>query len=181
MWEECKMAITDIQKNATVAIFSSHAEAEEAIKRLQKAGFDMKTLSIVGKDYELREDVVGYYTTGERILTWGTSGALWGGIWGLLFGAAFFIVPGVGSVLVGGPLVAAIIGGLETAVVTGGLSAIGAGLYSLGIPKDSVLAYEAAIRAGKYLITVHGTEAEAAEARAVLATTGAESAEQHAA
>jgi hypothetical protein len=72
-------------KNTAVAVFASHAAAEDAIKQLQQAGFDLRTLSIVGKDYETREDVVGYYTAGDRIKLWGGSGALWGGIWGLLF------------------------------------------------------------------------------------------------
>jgi hypothetical protein len=94
---------------------------------------------------------------------------------------AFFIVPGIGPVLVGGPLVAAIVGALETAVFVGGLSAVGAGLYSFGIPKNSVLEYEGAIRAGKYVVVAHGTEAEATQARELLATSDAELAEQHAA
>jgi hypothetical protein len=95
-------------------------------------------------------------------------GAFWGGFWGLLFGAAFFWVPAIGPVLVGGPLVAWIVAALEDAVVVGGLSAIGAGLYSIGIPRDSVITYETALKAGEYLVVVHGTSAEAAEARNVL-------------
>jgi hypothetical protein len=176
---EQQMTATALQKNVTVAVFRNHAEAEGAVKQLQQAGFDMKNLSIVGKDYEMREDVVGYYTTGDRIARWGAVGAFWGGIWGLLLGAAFFIVPGVGPVLVGGPLVAAIVGALESAVVTGGLSAIGAGLYGLGIPKNSVLAYEGAIQAGKYVLIAHGTEEEATQARELLATADAELTSQH--
>jgi hypothetical protein len=72
--------------------------------------------------------------------------------------------------LVGGPLVAWIVTGLEDAVIVGGLSAIGAGLYSIGIPKDSIVIYEAAIKAGQYLVVAHGTSAEAAKAREILST-----------
>jgi hypothetical protein len=39
------------EKNAVVAIYASHSQAEEALKELQRSGFDMKKLSIVGKDY----------------------------------------------------------------------------------------------------------------------------------
>jgi hypothetical protein len=53
---------------------------------------------------------------------WGKWGAFWGGFWGLLFGAAFFWVPAIGPVLVGGPLVAWIAAGLEDAMVIGGLN-----------------------------------------------------------
>jgi hypothetical protein len=39
------------KKNAMVAVYNTHVEAEAGIKELQKAGFAMKMLSIVGKDY----------------------------------------------------------------------------------------------------------------------------------
>ncbi len=86
------------------------------MQELQRAGFDMKKLSIVGKDYHTEEHVVGYYNAGDRMKYWGKWGAFWGGIWGLLVGAAFFAVPGIGPVLVAGPLVAWIVGALEGSV-----------------------------------------------------------------
>ena len=113
-------------KNSVVAIFDSHDRAEDAIRELQKSGFDMKKLSIVGKDYHTEENVVGYYNAGDRMKYWGKLGAFWGGFWGLLFGSAFFWVPGIGPLLVAGPLVVCIVGGLEGAVMTGGLTALGA-------------------------------------------------------
>ena len=86
-------------KNSVVAIFDSHDRAEDAIRELQKSGFDMKKLSIIGKDYHTEENVVGYYNTGDRMKYWGKLGAFWGGFWGLLFGSAFFWVPGIGPCL----------------------------------------------------------------------------------
>ncbi len=154
--------------NAAIAVYDNHSEAEDAVKELQKSGFDMKKLSVVGKDYHTEEHVVGYYNAGDRMKYWGKQGAFWGGFWGLLFGAAFFWVPAIGPVLVGGPLVAWIVAGLEDAVLVGGLSAIGAGLYSIGIPKDSVVTYEAAIKAGEYLVVANGTSEETAKARDIL-------------
>src|SRR5271168_2326093 len=84
--------------------------------------------------------------------------------------AAFFWVPAIGPVLVGGPLAAWIVAALEDAVVVGGLSAIGAGLFSIGIPKDSIVTYETALKAGQYLVVAHGTSAEAAKAKNILST-----------
>ena len=98
--------------NAMVAVYKTHIEAEAAVKELQKAGFAMKKLSIVGKDYHSDESVVGYYNTGDRMKHWGKLGAFWGGIWGLLFGSAFFMIPGIGPILVAGPLVAWLVGAL---------------------------------------------------------------------
>ena len=156
--------------NAVIAVYESHSAAEDAVKELQKSGFDMKKLSVVGKDYHTDERVVGYYNAGDRMKYWGEWGAFWGGFWGLLFGAAFFWVPAIGPVLVGGPLVASIVAGLENAVVVGGLSAVGAGLFSIGIPKNSIVTYEKAIKAGQYLVVAHGTSAEAARASDILST-----------
>jgi hypothetical protein len=158
------------EKNAVIAIYESHAQAEEALKELQRSGFDMKKLSIVGKDYHTDEQVVGYYNAGDRMKRWGKSGAFWGGFWGLLLGSAFFAIPGIGPVLVAGPLVAWIVGALEGAVVVGGLSALGAGLYSIGIPKDSIVQYESAIRSDKFLLLAHGTVEEVERAKAIMRT-----------
>ena len=154
--------------NVVVAVYAAHPDAELAVKELQTAGFDMKKLSIVAKNPHAEEHVVGFYNTGDRIKHWGKAGAFWGGIWGMLFGAAFFMVPGVGPMLVAGPLVAWIVGALENAVLVGGISAIGAGLFSIGIPKDSVVKYEIALKTDQYLLLVHGTADEAARARRIL-------------
>ena len=166
--------------NSVVAVFESHDQAEDAIRELQKDGFDMKKLSIVGKDYHTEEHVVGYYTTGDRMAYWGKQGAFWGGFWGLLFGSAFFWVPGIGPLLVAGPLVMWIVGALEGAVVTGGLTALGAGLYSIGIPKNSVVQYETEVKNGKLLLVAHGTVEEVERAKDLLQQTQAKTTTVHA-
>ena len=99
---------------------------------------------------------------------WGKLGAFWGGMWGLMFGSAIFFIPGVGPLVVAGPIVTSILGALEGAVVTGGLSALGAALFSMGIPKDSVLQYETAVKNGKYAVIAHGPEEETTRARDIL-------------
>lgn len=167
------------KNNSIVAIYPTHTAAEAAVKELQQSGFDMKKLSIVGRDYHTDEHVVGYYNTGDRMKYWGKLGAFWGGLFGLLFGSAFFFIPGIGPLLVGGPLVGWIVGGLEGAAVVGGLDAIGAGLYSIGIPKDSILRYETAMKTDKFILIAHGTPEEAARAREILGRTGPETVEHH--
>ena len=165
--------------NSVVAVYSSHADAEKAVAKLSAASFDITRVSIVGKDYHSEENVVGYYTAGDRMKSWGGIGAFWGGIWGLLFGAGFFLIPGIGPVLVAGPFVAALVGALESAAVVGGLSAVTAGLVSLGIPKDSAVKYEAEVKADKFVMVVHGTAEEVERARAILADTSPVSIEKH--
>jgi hypothetical protein len=123
--------------------------------------------------------VVGYYNSSDRMKHWGKQGAFWGGVWSMLFGSAFFLVPGVGPLLFAGPIVGWLVGALEGAVVVGGLSAIGAGLYGLGIPKDSILQYETALKTGKFVVIAHGTAAEAAHAREIIGRTDPESVQEH--
>ena len=136
-------------KNCTaVAIYGSHDEAESAIKELQHSGFDMKMLSIVGRDYHTDEHVIGYYNAGDRMKYWGTMGAFWGGIWGLMFGSAFFFIPGIGQLLVAGP-------------------------------RDSILLYETAYKAGKFVLLAHGTAKEVALAKDIINRTSHEGLDEH--
>jgi hypothetical protein len=166
-------------ENAIVAVYDTHSQAEEAIQDLQRSGFDMKKLSIVGKGYHTEEHAIGYYNTGDRMKHWGKLGAFWGSIWGLLVGTAFFFIPGIGPVLVGGPMVAWIVAALEGAAVVGGVSAIGAGLVSLGIPKDRVIKYEVALKADKFLVVAHATSDEIARAKDVITTTSPAAVDVH--
>lgn len=156
------------KENTCVAIFKTHETAEQAVKDLQKAGFDMKKLSIVGKGYHTEEEPLGYYTVGDRVKFWGEQGAFWGGLWGLLLGAGFFWIPAFGPLVVAGPITSALIGALEGAVLTGGMTALGAAIYSLGIPRDSVIKYETAVKTDQFLLVVHGTQEEVEHARDIL-------------
>lgn len=165
--------------SSVVAIYQTHEQAEAAVRELQEAGIDMKSLSIAAKDMHTDEHVVGYYSAGDRMKYWGKMGAFWGGFWGLLFGSAAFMIPGIGPLLVAGPLVAWIVAGLEGAVVVGGMSAAGAGLFSLGIPKDSVIKYEVALKSDGYLLLFHGNHDEAVQVEKLLATSGHSSLEMY--
>ena len=167
------------QPNAVVALFDDHQSAEAAVKKLAANGIDLKHLSVVGKGYHTDEKVIGFYNVGDRIKFWGSRGAFWGGLWGLLFGGVFIVVPGIGQVFALGYLAAMVVSALEGAVVVGGLSALGAALYSTGIPKDSVLAYETALKTDEYLVTAHGPAEEIARARTILGTTNATRVDLH--
>lgn len=150
-------------------VFNTHAAAEDAIRTLGQSGLDMKMLSLVGKGYHSEERPMGFYTVGDRIKAWGGSGAFWGGIWGMLLAPAVFLLPGIGVVGMAGPLVATLVGALEGAVVVGGLTALGAALTQIGVPKDQIIKYEAALKVDKYLLVVHGSAQDQEEARNVLA------------
>jgi hypothetical protein len=168
------------KSNATVALFAEQADVDAAIRSLRDAHFALAAVSIVGKGHHTDESVIGYYTTTDRMKYWGSNGAFWGGLWALLFGSASFMIPGIGPLLAAGPVVGWIVAALESALVVGGLSAIGAGLYSVGIPEDSVIKYDVALKAGKYLLVVNGSAEEVVRAKAILATAnGATDVEAH--
>jgi len=167
------------QADSVVAVFADHLAAEAAVKKLAAGGFDMKDLSVVGKGYHTEEKVVGFYGAGDRITFWGTRGAFWGGLWGLFFGGLFLTVPILGHVIVLGYLAATLVSGIESAVLVGGVSAVGAALYGLGVPKDSVLRYETAVKADRFLVMAHGSTRQVASAKAILATCGPTSLDIH--
>lgn len=156
------------QSNAVVAVFKRHQDAEDTIRKLAGGGFDMTHFSIVGQGFHSEEKVVGFYNTGDRIKFWGKNGAFWGGLWSLFFGGIFLTIPVIGPVMVLGHLAAMVVAAVEGAVLVGGLSALGAALYSIGIPKDSVIQYEEAVKTDGFLVIGHGSTDEMAKARAIL-------------
>ncbi len=151
------------ERHAVVAICHTHTEAEAAVKELKQAAFNVKKLSIVGKDYHTDKHVVGYYDTGDdHMKYWGT------------------VIRGIGPVLLVGPLLGSVIGALEEAVATEGVTAIGAALNNLGIPKDSVLKYETALKSHKFILLAHGTAEEVARAQSIIRTKRARSIDTYA-
>jgi hypothetical protein len=79
-------------------------------------------------------------------------------------------IPVIGHVVVLGYLASMAIFGIENAIVVGGMSALGAALYGIGVPKDSVLKYETALKADSFLVMAHGAASEVGRAKAILAT-----------
>lgn len=162
-----------------VALYDQHTQAENAVKALQQAGFEMKQISIIGKDYETEEHVIGFLNAGDRAKIFGKYGAFWGGLMGVLFGSALIFVPILGHIFILGPLAAMLFSGLQGAVVVGGVSALAGALTSIGIPRDSVLRYETALRANKFMLMVHGNSQEISRAQQVLKSSGLSSFEHH--
>ena len=166
-----------------IATFDDHLKANSAVRKLIDGGFNMKNFSVVGKGYHTEEKIIGFYNVGDRMKLWGKYGAFWGAIWGLMFGGVFLALPVIGPVIVLGHLavlvVAAIEGVVEGAVVVGALSALGAALFNYGVPKDSVIKYEAAVKADGFLVVGHGPGEEMVRARAVLEGSDAKSLDMH--
>jgi hypothetical protein len=154
--------------SAAVALFNTHEYAEAAVKKLAENKFDVRKITVIGRGFHTEDHVAGFYNMGDRVKFWGKWGAFWGALWGILFGGLYIAVPLLGPVFVVGHLTAMVAAAIESAVVVGGLSALGAALYGIGIPKDSVVRYEAAIKADGFMLMLSGTPSEVERARAIL-------------
>jgi hypothetical protein len=163
-----------------IATFADHPAAEAAIRKLAAEGFEMSHLSIIGKGYHTDEEVTGFYNIEDRVTFWGVRGAFWGGLWGLFMGGMVLSVPIMGQVVVLGYLATTLISIAEGAVMMGSLGALGAALYSVGIPKDSVISYQSAIEADRFLVMVRGTPTEVARAHDLLGASSAQRVDLHA-
>ncbi len=149
------------EKKPVVAVHESRAAAEQAVQELHRSGFDLKKLSIVGRDHHTREYFFGYFRIGDRVRYWGKAGAICGG----LSGSAYFWMPEIGTLVVAGPMVASIVAALDKAGVAGGLSALGDGLFSIGFTKDSIRKYESAVQAGRFLLITHAAAEDVSAAK----------------
>jgi len=171
--------MTNDTNNTVVAVCETHDNADRAVKKLADGNIPMKEISIIGKGYHTDEKVIGFYNTGDRMKFWGKYGAFWGGLWGILAGGLFLTVPVLGPVVVVGSFAAMVLAGIEGAVAVGGLSALGAALASIGIPKDTVLQYENAVKADEFLILVQGTAEEIKRAHEILKASDAKQVDTH--
>ncbi len=165
--------MSDAPHHSIVAIYDQHSQAEQAVIVLQKAGFDMTTISIMGRHIEPEEHVVGFETPEERIVQASGGGMLWGGLWGMLFSTLCVMVPGVGPFLMVGPVVGLFLGTISGAAIGGAASLISSSLSEIGLSKESVVKYELALKEGKYLLLINGPAALIERGRELLGTTQA--------
>jgi uncharacterized membrane protein len=154
--------------SSVIAVYPDHESAERAVRLLHKEGFAMHDLSIVGRDFQVSEEPVGFVTTGDYATAGAGTGAWVGGLFGLLVGAAFLILPGLGPVIVAGPLSAALLGGVEGALAGAAIGALGGALVGWGVPKDQAIKYETQVKAGKFLVVARGNTQDVARAKTLL-------------
>lgn len=153
---------------SVIAVFADHGAAENAVRRLTQDGFAVDSLSVLGKAYDRGDKAVGFFDTGGKVRFWGERGAFWGRLWSLFSGGLFVTVPAVGHVIVLGGLATRAMSAVDDANRAGGSNAIGIALSGIGIPSDSVIQYEFAVKADGYIVMAHGAGTDFAHARGVL-------------
>lgn len=163
-----------------MAVFASHEAADEAVRKLGANAIALSSISVLGKNYHSEDQPIGYFNAGQRAWFYGKLGAFWGGLAGLLLGSGFFFVPVIGPMVVLGPMTSIIVGGIEGAVLAGGASALVGALTAVGVPKNSVLRYETALTADKFLVTVHAQEQDVPRIQQLLGEAAGTEIESHA-
>jgi hypothetical protein len=165
-------------KNAAVAVYATHDQAEAAVRRLQEAGIPMERVSLVGRGGRDGSRAVGQYTRGSEVRHVGEHRGLWGFLSGLLADTGTFVIPGAGPVMAAGPAVGWVAEALENAE-GGDADAVSAGLTGAGIPPDDVQRYHTALQDGDVLLIVHSSPDEVKRAKSVLDNTGARESSVH--
>src|SRR5208282_1550080 len=111
---------------------------------------------------------VGFYRAGNPIKFWGKRGTFWSRLWVLFDGGVSLTIPAIGHIMVLGYLAPIVASAVDGAIMVGGLSALGAALYSAGVPRDSVVQYEQAVKADGFIVIVHGAAEDLIRAQTIL-------------
>jgi hypothetical protein len=154
-------------ESSIVNIYDNMTDVENTIRALDEGGFPISQVSIIAQSLESEKDIHGYITTGDVAKEGVVTGAWVGGLFGLLAGAAFLWIPGFGTLVVAGPLAAALIGGLEGVVAGAAGGGLLGALFGLGISKEHILKYEEKLKGGKYLLVARGNAEQIAKARSI--------------
>jgi hypothetical protein len=165
--------------NATLAVFKSRTDVEAALRELARDGYDLGKVSMVGCDADNAACAAGDLNENGQGSTSAKVGVSWGEIRGMLVGSGLFLVPGIGSLFVAGPLLTWIVRSMGPVFGTDRLGAMADGLHQLGIPKDSILRCEAALKSGKVVVITEGSAMAIIHAREVFRRTPVEVIEQH--
>lgn len=151
-----------------IGIFDSRSEAQNVVQDLRANGFAREDISLLANNAtgEYAQDVGT--TTADTAHGTG-SGAMMGGVAGLVLGLAAFAIPGVGPIVAAGPLATALTGAGIGAVAGGVLGA----LINMGVPESEAQSYAEGIRRGGTLVAVRARDALADKAAQIMNNHGA--------
>ena len=140
-------------KRAVMCILQNARQAEEAVLRLNVAGFPNEDISVL---FPNAEGTTGFSHTHHTMAPQGAlagvgAGSFLGGALGVLAGIGLLIIPGLGPLIAAGPLMAAL-GGAAAGAAMGGVTGA---LVGMGISEPDAQLYEGKLKEGNLLISVH--------------------------
>jgi hypothetical protein len=155
-------AAMDTSRRLLLGFYADEQKADFALRKALDEDFPLDRISILGKAGASGDDPLGVYyaSTGGRMKGWGKMGAFWGGLWGLLSGAAgMFLIPGIGPLVAAGPIVEALVGAAGGASLGGGamagaaaVSKLGVAVHRMGVPEEDLQDLQSRLSEGQYLL-----------------------------
>src|SRR5436309_4676961 len=161
------------KNTAVFGIYKNRAQAEDAVERIEGAGFSSNDISVLLPDVQSSKEFAHEKNTKapEGVTTGATAGGAIGGTLGLLAGIGALAIPGLGPFIAAGPIMGAL-AGLGAGAAAGGL--IGA-LVGMGIPEYEAKRYEGRVKNGGILLSVHCDDSDwVSRAKDILKRSGAE-------
>lgn len=138
-----------------VCVLSAPQHPEPLFDALLDAGFDNRDISVAWLDekhHGASDDVTPVATDVPGVAAAGAStGGYLGGTLGIFAGVGALVIPGLGPLYALGPLLSMFTGAAAGAAIGGMMG----GLVGLGIPETEAQRYDALIRQGRMLISVH--------------------------
>jgi hypothetical protein len=143
---------------AVFGIFDTRSSLETTVESLKKNGFKNTDISVLMPTPESTKNFAHEKSTKapEGVTVGATSGLAIGGVLGWLAGIGALAIPGIGPFVAAGPIVAAIAG----AGLGGALGGITGALIGLGIPEYEAKRYEALVKEGGMLLSVHVADSD---------------------
>ena len=149
------------KKVAVFGIYSTRVAVESATDSLVQAGFPTSDISVLLPESQGGTGVKNIGTekatkAPEGAAAGVTAGGAIGGTLGLLAGVGLLAIPGLGPFIAAGPIMA----GLAGLGVGGAVGGVTGALIGMGIPEFEAKRYDAKIREGNVLISVHTEDSE---------------------
>jgi hypothetical protein len=145
-------------KTAVFCLARDEAQAAQIVEDLKDSGFSNNDISILMQDKRSTREFAHEKQTKapEGAATGAVSGGTIGGVLGWLMGIGALAIPGLGPLIAAGPIMAAL-SGVAVGGLTGGI--VGA-LIGMGIPEYEAKRYEAKVKEGRVLISVHSENSD---------------------
>jgi hypothetical protein len=148
----------------TIAVYDSHKKALDAIRELQKGGYPVDQLSLIGQAEIVDKNMRVKSSQVAEEAEIGV-GVVAGSVLGVLTGVGIFAIPGLGFLYGAGAVVGAF-GGLELGIIGGGLAAILTSLFEMN--EHDALKYEEKIKEGKFMVVAEGNQQQLHKAKEML-------------
>jgi uncharacterized membrane protein len=138
-----------------VGLFERYEDADRALHALNDMGFGKEDISVVAPEEKIRTKLSGEHGTAEDTAK---TGAVVGGLAGLLVGVGAIVAPGVGHIITIGALATALGSGAVGAGIGAAAGGLRGALREMHVPDAEATVIEDSVKQGGILITVVSEE-----------------------